>query len=229
MPIKYYVESNNFQLGSYHLKTEKGQLIPTDWLVKDLVSESTVSEVDVYAVLSALQKQIEKHLLQGNRPIIEGLATFSVAVNESVNGLNEVASTSVKVRVNARVDSQLKKVVANNATLEKVYKQGVLPMPVALIDVASKSNNVYTAGNMARLNGDKMEFNSIEKDEGIFFIAITDGSETHIESYAQTGSKDIIFLIPAGITGEFRLEVRTRYRGKILKTGRMKQTITAVK
>ncbi len=88
---------------------------------------------------------------------------------------------------------------------------------------------MYTAGNMAILNGDKMTFDPAIIEEGIFLINIADNAATRIESYAQTGAKEVIFLFPSGLTGEFRLEVRTKYQGKVLKIGMMKGTLLTAK
>ena len=70
-----------------------------------------------------------------------------------------------------------------------------------------------------------MRFAPSAKDEGIFFVAVSDGTATRAKFYARIGGREIIFDAPLGITGEQHVEVRTRYAGNTLRAGRMKKTV----
>ena len=63
----------------YFLKIVHNNMIKIDQLSKEIEKETSLSEVDVHAVLIALQGKIMKHLEEGNVVNLENLGEFSIA------------------------------------------------------------------------------------------------------------------------------------------------------
>lgn len=63
----------------YFLKIVHNNMIKIDQLSKEIEKETSLSEVDVHAVLIALQGKIMKHLEEGNVVNLENLGKFSIA------------------------------------------------------------------------------------------------------------------------------------------------------
>jgi len=189
-------------------------------MIADIVNETTLSETDVRAVINALTRRVAAHLSDGNMPDLEDLASFSISIGEDLSGADATVSNAVEVRVNAQPAATLINTVRERATLEKVYKATRQPLVTALYDVASGGENVYTAGNIVRLRGDHLKFDPNANDEGVFFVG-GNGSATRIPAYAQAGNRELVFLVPATLSGELTVEVRTRYETETLRTGRL--------
>lgn len=224
MSIRYEVVANNLKAGSYYPRVVAGDRVTLKRLIDDIVSETTVTETDVRAVMNALTRRIAMRLADGQVAELDGLVSFSVSLGEELSGADSVASSAAIVRVNAQPAQALVTAVRARATLEKTYVRGRVPLVTALLDVQSGRENRYTAGNIARLRGDDMKFDQADPDEGVFFVA-PDGSATRIETYAQAGPREIMFLIPATLTGPQAIEVRTSYGSEFLRIGRLQPTV----
>jgi nucleoid DNA-binding protein len=223
MPIRYEVVANNLKPGSYYPRALPGDRVPLDRMIADIVNETALSETDVRAALNALTRRIAAHLSAGQVPELDDLVSFSVSIGEDLSGADAAVSNAVQIRINAQAAARLLNTVRERATLEKVYRAGRQPLVTALYDVASGGENVYTAGNIVRLRGDDLKFDPNATDEGVFFVG--NGSTTRIATYAQAGSREIIFLVPPTVSGEQTVEVRTRYGTETLRAGRMPTTV----
>ncbi|RRJ88073.1 DNA-binding protein [Paenimyroides tangerinum] len=74
---KNYLSNN--QNNHYFLKIVQNDVVNIDQLSKEIEKETSLSEVDVHAVLIALQGKIMKHLEEGNVVNLENLGKFSIA------------------------------------------------------------------------------------------------------------------------------------------------------
>lgn len=74
---KNYLSNN--QNNHYFLKIVQNDVVNIDRLSKEIEKETSLSEVDVHAVLIALQGKIMKHLEEGNVVNLENLGKFSIA------------------------------------------------------------------------------------------------------------------------------------------------------
>lgn len=201
--------------------------MPLQRLIANVVAETTLTETDVRAVLNALRRQIIACLLNGQIPELDGVVSFSASLGEDLPGLHANASSAATLRINARTAADLLRQMRSQARLERVYVRKRVPLLTVLFDVASGREQVYTPGNIARLHGDDLKFNPAAADEGIFFVAVSDGSRTQVVTYAQTGAREIIFLVPAGLSGEQTIELHTRFGGETVQVGRLHTVVTA--
>ncbi len=176
-------------------------------------------------MLNALSRRVAAHLSAGQVSELDDLVSFSVSTGEDLSGADATVSSAVEIRVNAQPAATLINTVREQATLEKVYKAARQPLLTALYDVITGGENVYTAGNIVRLRGDDLKFDPNANDEGVFFVG-GDGSATRIASYAQAGSRELMFLVQPTLSGVQSVELRTRYETETLRAGRMQATIT---
>lgn len=227
MSIKYEVSANPLKPNAYYPRALSRNRVPMQRLIDDIVSETTLTETDARAVINALQRRVVAYLLSGQSPELEGLVSFSVSLSEDLPGANASASNAATIRVNARPAADLQKIVRNQAQLERVYVRKRVPLLTALFDVQSGKENVYTAGNIARLHGDDLKFNLEAADEGIFFTPVGNGKLTRVATYAQTGMREVTFLIPADLSGEQHVELHTRFGGETLRIGRLLTVVTS--
>lgn len=220
MPIKYDVAANNLKPGSYYPRVIAGDRVPLKRLIDDVVSETTVTETDVRAVINALTRRIAMRLADGQVPELDGLVSFSTSLGEDLPGADANVSAAVDVRINAQPSSALIAAVRARAATEKTYVRGRVPLLTALINVQNGSENCYSPGNIARLRGDDMKFDQNTQDEGVFFID-ANGDTTRVMTYAQAGAREIVFLIPSLLSGNQAVEVRTRYGTESMRIGRL--------
>ena len=224
MTIKYVVVPNNLQAGKYYLRVVQGNRVELDTLIKEIVADTSLSESDVRAVVNALARRVQNHLLLGNRPIIDGLASFSLSLRESLLSADAIPTSNARLMVNIRPDVVLQKEISHQAQLEQAFSRVRIPSLTAFFDAQTKREGVYTAANMGRLRGDSLMFNQEATDEGVFFMA-DDDIETAVNTYLDIGSREITFLIPASLSGTQSVEVRTRYSGSTLRIGRLAKPI----
>jgi len=226
MTIKYVVQSNPLKPGTFYPRVIRGERIPAQRINKDVADDMAISESTVEGVLKHVARRAAYYLLDGDLPAIEGLATLSVSLSdEEMPNVEATLSDQAELNVNINPISGLLNAVRKDVSFAKVYVQERKPTLLSLHDVRADVRNAYTADRSARLRGDSMRFDPAAEDEGIFFVAVSDGTAVRAEHYARIGGREIIFDAPPGLTGEQYVEVHTRYAGKTLRAGRMKETV----
>ncbi len=224
MTIFYQILENPLREGEYFPRVVPQGTVPLSTAMEAIVRETGVSDVDVAAVLHALSKQVRLALLDGRNITIDGLGTFSLSLSEKLTSADAEVSEAVEVRVNLRPDPELVEAIRREATFERVVKPERAPIITSFRDVATGQENRYTAGNIGEIVGEDLSFNPAAADEGVFFVA-ADGTEVRAPTYAQVGTRKLVFLIPAGLNGEQTVEVRTRYSTDRLRSTRYRTAI----
>jgi nucleoid DNA-binding protein len=202
MTIQYEVTENPLQEGTYFPRVVPGDTVPMPRTLKAIVRETGVSRTDVKAVLDATAQRVQLALLEGNAIALEGLGIFSLSMSETLDRVEDKISDEMDLRVNVRVDADL-------------------------IDVATGQENAYTAGSIAHITGEDLTFDAGAADEGVFFVA-DDETETRATVYSDVGSTRVAFLVPADLSGEQSVEIRTRYGTQRLRSGGYRPTVTSV-
>ncbi len=218
MAIRYYVVENPFQEGSYTPRVYAWGTITTSQIAERIVLETGLSRTDVYAVLNAISDHILRSLLEGYNVAIDGIGNFSLSLGEKLTSPEDEVSKAVRIRINLRPAGKLRQGLKRKATFERIVKAEHAPVITRMRDVASGQENRYTPGSIGEVMGLALRLNPDRADEGLFFIA-ADGVERRAEVYAQASRQRIVFLIPAGLSGEQRIEVRTRYNSARLRSG----------
>mgnify|MGYP003425066488 FL=1 len=106
----------------YFLKIVHNNMIKIDQLSKEIEKETSLSEVDVHAVLIALQGKIMKHLEEGNVVNLENLGKFSIAAKTIAHENKEEVSIKdvQKFGINFMPSLKIKRWLKKDFKLRKV-------------------------------------------------------------------------------------------------------------
>lgn len=106
----------------YFLKIVHNNMIKIDQLSKEIEKETSLSEVDVHAVLIALQGKIMKHLEEGNVVNLENLGKFSIAAKTIAHENKEDVSVKdvQKFGINFMPSLKIKRWLKKDFKLKKV-------------------------------------------------------------------------------------------------------------
>lgn len=106
----------------YFLKIVHNNMIKIDQLSKEIEKETSLSEVDVHAVLIALQGKIMKHLEEGNVVNLENLGKFSIAAKTIAHENKEDVSVKdvQKFGINFMPSLKIKRWLKKDFKLRKV-------------------------------------------------------------------------------------------------------------
>lgn len=116
---KNYLSNN--QNNHYFLKIVQNDVVNIDQLSKEIEKETSLSEVDVHAVLIALQGKIMQHLENGNVVNLENLGKFSIAAKTIAHQNKEDVSIKdiKKFQINFMPSAKLKHWLKRDFSLKK--------------------------------------------------------------------------------------------------------------
>lgn len=121
----------------YHIRICNQQSIGTDDIVHSISKRSTLTPIDIKAVITAFQDEIAYQLGQGKIIRLEGLCSFDISLKTD-NGIctgKENASSIVLKSVNINPDKEFtEKVKENISGLEKVKGKHSSIMPNEEVD-----------------------------------------------------------------------------------------------
>lgn len=94
----------------YYAQNHPDPLVTTSGLIEEIVANTTVTEADALAVVSAYVETMRGHLLNGNSCKIDGLGIFSVSLSSGGTEAADDFKTSMirGVRLRFRPESRLK-------------------------------------------------------------------------------------------------------------------------
>ena len=231
MAINYVLSENNLvdESNAYMARVTSQGTIDVQALVDEILKRgSTLTRPDILAVLDAYHDTIIDRLQAGYR-INTGLVHLGLSIQGRFNGpddtfdpsrhtLNITSSATALARQTLRANAQMKKGEANI----------VMPNPEAYVDFASQSrNSLLTPNNPGQLTGHRLKFDADDSAQGVFFIAVSDGTATRASLMMRNKPADLMFMVPADLAaGEYTLEVRTTLKQNRRRTGRLHQTLT---
>ena len=105
----------------YFLKIVQKDVVHIDQLSKEIEKETSLSEVDVHAVLIALQSKIMQHLEEGNVINLENLGKFSIAAKTKAHENKEDVSVKdvQKYHINFMPSLKIKRWLKQDLKLKK--------------------------------------------------------------------------------------------------------------
>lgn len=117
---KNYLSNN--QNNHYFLKIVQNDVVNIDQLSKEIEKETSLSEVDVHAVLIALQGKIMKHLEEGNVVNLDNLGKFSIAAKTIAHENKEDVSVKdvQKFGINFMPSLKIKRWLKKDFKLRKI-------------------------------------------------------------------------------------------------------------
>lgn len=216
MPIKYALFENNVTSdpNDYMAAVEITDSANGDDLVRDIIDQgSTVREPDILAVTAALKLACQRRLEQGQRVNYFGMMDFFPRIKGVFNGPTDVFDPARHhIDVGANPGSELREVVRSAATVLKVEALKPAPNPIEYRDVASDTtNDTVTPGNIGQLTGSRLKYDPSAADEGVYFVATTDGAETKVTTMQKNKPAQVVFMVPASLrAGTYHVEVRAR-------------------
>ena len=94
----------------YYARVVNRKLIDSDYLAKEIQYACSLTDVDVKAVLEALNRSLESHLKEGRRVHLKGIGYFDVTLGcPETRDPKKTRASSVHFKsVNFRVDKELK-------------------------------------------------------------------------------------------------------------------------
>jgi len=184
-----------------------------DDLVQDIIDQgSTVTKADILAVTADLKLALQRRIEMGQRVSYFGMSEYFPRVKGVFIGPTDTWDPARhKVDVGSNPGSELREAVRVGATPERVEAVKPSPNLIEYFDFGSDTaNDQVTVGNVGRISGSRLKFDTAAADEGIYFVA-TAGGETKVTmvTYNKPGRLD--FLVPATLVpGTYNLEVRAR-------------------
>jgi len=189
---------------------------------------STVTRADIVSVLEDYHTAIENLVLEGmnvNTP----LANFGVSIKGIFQGVTDTFDPA-RHQLSAAVTAgaRLRKTLRERGQVAKQETAKATPNLLEYVDLnTGERNGPLTPGGMGEIIGHRLKFDPTDLQQGIFFIA-EDGTETRVAIVGQNKPGDLMFLVPDSLTsGEYRLEVRTVFKGgSEIRSGALDVTLT---
>jgi hypothetical protein len=234
MPIRYALFENNVTSDpdDYAAIVQRTASAGGEDLVQDIIDQgSTVGRPDILAVTAALKLACQRRLEQGQRVNYFGVVDLFPRIKGVFNGpTDKFDPARHHVDVGANPGSDLRETVRTNARVEKVEALKPAPIPIEYRDVATATtNDQVMPGNIGQLSGSRLKFDAGQADEGIYFVA-TAGGETKVSVVQKNKPAQLVFLVPALVSGSYAIEVRARMgsgtSARELRIGRLDATVS---
>jgi hypothetical protein len=232
VPIKYALFENNVTSDptDFAATVQVGGSLDLDGLVDRIIAQgSTTTRADIMAVLEDSILACEGALLDGLRINYGGLVELFPRIKGVFSGaLDAFDSARHTVDVGANAGIRVRNTVRAKATTQRVEAIKPRPSPIEYVDIGSSTtNDQVTPGNIGTVNGSRLKFDTLQADEGVYFVA-TAGGETKVATVQKNKPSQLVFLIPAGlIAGTYNIEVRARINGGTeLRIGRLDPVLT---
>ncbi len=186
---------------------------------------TTVRRPDVLAVLENAIMTADTLLQDGFRVNFGGLCDLFPKMTGSFNGPDDTYDPARhRVDVAAVAGTRIRSSIRMQANVER--QQAVKPVPDL---VGYESTGTGAGGTIGTIRGYRLKFDATRADEGIFFVATSDGFATRIDpaNIQNNKPKKLVFVNPVLAAGTYWLEVRTRYTADgDLRTGRLDGTVS---
>jgi len=210
MPIRYRLEENSLKVNSYYARVMRESTVSHDELIAALVTRTGLPAHELQTVLDAFNTELAQNLIAGRAIIVKGLATFAVSLSGKFTSPDVILTKdNAQLNISIQESVSLCEIVAAQASYSRESMAVKVPIIGSFYDVASKSYNSYTAGNIIRLTGDNLKFNPEQQDEGVFVHASV--PTLRLSSYSVINNKQIDGLMPTEASGNLTVIVRARY------------------
>ena len=232
MPIKYALFENNITSdpADFAAIVQVDGSLDLDSLVDRMIAQgSTTTRADIMAVLEDSVLACEGALQDGLRINYGGLVELFPRIKGVFRGaVDAFDSARHTVDVGANAGIRVRNTVRANAKTQKVEAIKPAPSPIEYVDIGSATtNDQITPANIGQLTGSRLKFDTLQADEGAYFVA-TAGGETKVATVQRNKPSQLVFLIPAGLlAGTYNIEVRARIAGGTeLRIGRLDTVLT---
>ncbi len=232
MPIDYALFENNLTSDpdDYAAIVQIAGSWDLDTIADKIVARgSTVGKADVLAVLTDAESVCAEGVGESNRVNLGGLVQLFPRVKGVFTGPTDVFDPARHtIDVGANPGSALRDAVRASATVQKLEALKPAPNPIQYRDVNSDTtNDQVTVGGIGEVSGNRLKYDAVQADEGIYFVA-TAGGETKVTVVQKNKPSQLVFIVPATlIAGTYNIDVRSRQRDSAeLRIGRLDPVLT---
>lgn len=189
---------------------------------------STITKAEALAVFEEITQGIINIVEEGN-----AVVTPLIQVRSNISGVFDGEEDTFDparhhVRVNVSAGNRLRE-AADDIPTQKIAARERIPAPVHYHDSSSETQDeAITPGGGARITGSLLKFEEEDINQGIFFVNISDGTETRVETaILRNKPGELIFMNPELPAGTYRLEVRSMLpRASEVRTGALVNELT---
>jgi len=230
MEIQYNVVPNALRPGQYYPRPAPAKTLNLEQVVSRAISKTNIPTATIAMVVRIITDAIAEGLLLGHRVSIDGLADFSIRLSQTMSSPEDRFDfrRGGQLLVSARVKPQLVKRIRVEASLKKTLAVVKVPILAEFKDLMTGTAESYTPDSMGIIFGRKLKIGDTSDPlQGVFFVADPDGTEQKAAIIETNEPSRLTFVMPDRLTGNQRLQVRTRYTSHgQLRTGELDNILT---
>ena len=234
--VKYKIVPSSFSNGTqkYHASVEAYKSLGLEDIIDEMeFRHSSLTTSDMVALFDDFGRTVIKRIQEGDRVNID-LFQISLSIKGTFTGPDDQFEAGRhKVRVCISPSRTFTAAVTQDVRVEKQPSEQPVPQPQWYFNLeGSEPNTVLSPTHMARLKGERLNFDQDDPQQGLFIVPVNgqSGSEPiRVTRFSRATRGEITFRVPDELTpGLYRLEVRALFGATDLRTGIYK-TILEVK
>ncbi len=227
--INYSLHKNHLTNGAdnYRAMVQSSRTVDLEGVIDKMIEHgSTITKPDALAVLEDFFTIVERLVLEGCS-VLTPLANYSASIKGNfASQIDPFDSSRHRVETIVNPGQQLRRTVQSKAQVRRQEANRPQPKPLQYINPNNgDANNSLTPGGGAKLNGHRLGFDPADPKQGIFLVA-TDKRENRVEVVMKNTDRELIFLVPPGLTaGGYTMEVRAMFGQSNLRAGALEETL----
>jgi hypothetical protein len=195
----------------YIAHTRASGVMTKEQVIQRLAHGSTLTEADINAVLSGLEKVLVDYIVMGLR-IELGFITLSHSIKGGFDSPEDFFRKERNwININANVNNSFANAVNQTAKPTRVMPESKAPRPLIITKVlGNMAAPEFQAGNLVKISGLKLGFDNTDTESGVFLKPQT-GNIIRVSEYAKAGDTSILCKLPDNVEpGKNKLEIRSR-------------------
>ena len=232
MALQYELYKN--QLGTsprgYHARVVNQNIHNRERLIEMMVNRGTaLTKGDIEAALTCFDEVMTELIKNG-----EGVNTGAFSVHLDIKGSFPDANSHFnpndnKLAININATKLLKDLLGE-VEVQKVYSSGNESKISTVEDTNTKTTNQYLSPDgPVKVFGHRIKIMPsipVDNKEGLYAIALNDGTATKFPTEISNKPSELIYLAPSLQSGSYKLEVRT-YANSSTKSGKTLKTVAS--
>jgi len=208
---------------SYFPRVIRRETLRFSEVLDDLSDNTALETYDLSLALEKFTDVLTKHLIKG-RSIKTPFGVFEINTKGTLAGPSDVfkpgPTTGHGFKINFLPNKDLNRTVLQGVEYERVNVNPKAPLIDALYSLEDSEAISFHPGEVIKLEGINLRCDLSPEvlDEGVYFIS-GESTETKAEVYLSNTEKALSFKIPELASGDYELEVRSRYGNPRLRIG----------
>ncbi|MFQ3588463.1 MAG: DUF4469 domain-containing protein [Fimbriimonadaceae bacterium] len=192
---------------SYSPYVITAKTVQLDGIVRELALATTLSPIDVRAVVDGLVHRVEEELIRGNAVNIEGLVLLRPSLTGRIDSPYGDLPPDSRVMVKTRTAPQLTRRVRAEARLRRIDVPENGPQ-IRAVGSINGTLDAVAAGAVLAIIGRRLAFDPARADEGVFLVNQTTGEAVRVANYWWASPSRLLAVVPSGLTGGAEYGVR---------------------